>query len=674
MPRYITKYSVALKFANPYTFIPLGSACTRNEQDNPDTITGWIEYTIDPITPLFIPNTSQHYIKSINGKENKSYDLKSYDFFSYDNLSPTAAQKTTDPSQPVIPGSEIRGCIRSVHEALTNSCLSTLDTNRNYYRRNAAPFPSKGILSYNEESKKFILKKCVKYLVDIDLCNNLEEGQKVYISDIQNATSQRIQLIFKQANSISTTNSNSNNNSNSNKMGFLHKSEPFILGRVGQENRKNHYYSVFVEVESPDIELDRSSIENYFTNLDLYRDDKINLHTKKPVNRNELQHKKYKFLTVKNNEDLESGKIALVYYRVINGTNYLFSPSAIGREVFSNDKIAGDYTPCADDNLCPACRLFGSLSVASRVRFTDAHYISETNTQYDYDNFSILKELASPKPFSSEFYVEKPTENQEQWTYNYKADWKKQSAKNEYGGQLNNPTNKILSTIEYQGKIRGRKFYWHHNPDSLKPYTNSNEATDRNVMVRPLKARGQFTGKIFFDGITQAELKNLIASVSFNNKTEYGHKIGMGKPYGLGSIQIQINKVYTRSFADGKRKVEEENLNNLIDKMDFPKVFLLSPSLNARIEYPNNVDSKDIFEWFVSNKQVADGENEKKGTAFNPIIEQILPNINDNDQTLKKYRKEEVQHNNYQGGNNRNNQGAGRNQQNHNNNRQGGRR
>ena len=114
---------------NPYEFIKLPEKKRRQYRDE-DKHTGVIEYTIETYSPLFIPNSSTDKAFKISDEvlQKKSEVHKSYDFYSYAMLN---KNERYDESyhQPVIPGSEVRGMVRSLYETLTDSCMSGLSEN-----------------------------------------------------------------------------------------------------------------------------------------------------------------------------------------------------------------------------------------------------------------------------------------------------------------------------------------------------------------------------------------------------------------------------------------------------------------------------------------------------------------------------------------------------------------
>ena len=127
------------RFVNPYNFIPLMGTCSRSDPriDFNDSYTGYFDCKIKLLTPLFIPNTSSSTRLLSKAEKSdgrcKTDKWKGYDFYSYDDWSQENSEKEDDvppPQNPVIPGSEIRGAVRSVYEAAFNGCMSSVSEDR----------------------------------------------------------------------------------------------------------------------------------------------------------------------------------------------------------------------------------------------------------------------------------------------------------------------------------------------------------------------------------------------------------------------------------------------------------------------------------------------------------------------------------------------------------------
>jgi len=663
-------------FVNPYNFISLQGKCSKGKdyieikkpEDSSDLLTGWIECDMETLTPIFIPNTSDSKSDVFGQKTNEGKTIKSYDFFSYTNLD--GVKEKPAPPLPVIPGSEIRGMIRSAFEVLTNSCFSTIDKDRPLYKRTTSPAEGCGILNFDNNTKKWVVWKCKKYRVAIrrtkgnpndfsSIVNGLYDGQEVYIKTTgkkevwdKKANQKNKVPIFEVVDDIKTIPTQGYTR------GWFHKGEKF-----GDTNRK-HHESVFV-LENPDkpefFSVPNEAVECLLKNFKLYNDPKINAHKKSGHHNgyeniaNDLEKKVNELKTI----DLNG---LPVYYATHKGTNgedyYYLSPAQIGREVFYNtlDKILennGGYKPCTNrKDLCSACALFGTAakdnSAASRVRFTDALIPEDKkltdNSKY-FEEDKILPELASPKPSAVEFYLKRPADNGRDkvaiWNYDYAVIWKNGNKKEEM--------------INYQPHLRGRKFYWHQKINEapfldLKNEKDKQKISDRNVAVRPLKKGVDFKFKVYFKNIKEEELKQLLWTLEIGGNKDKAHKIGMGKPLGLGSVRIQVSDVMIRKvelnneFVNYKiysknEIIEQVRKENKIESLlgcnkDVLDEFLKITDYKnapANVMYPCNKGSDKTYEWFVSNK-IVEGTG---GTGTNPFINQELPSIKN--PNLKKY-------------------------------------
>ena len=132
------------EFVNPYNFIPLGEekSIYQHPETKEELFTGEISYSILTKTPLFIPDTNNVKILKVFSEDGKEGEHKIYKFFSYGD------------GTPVIPGSEMRGMLRTNFEILTNSCLSALDSDIQLSKRTNEVFKP-GLLK--KENGKFFL-------------------------------------------------------------------------------------------------------------------------------------------------------------------------------------------------------------------------------------------------------------------------------------------------------------------------------------------------------------------------------------------------------------------------------------------------------------------------------------------------------------------------------------
>jgi CRISPR-associated protein (TIGR03986 family) len=603
-------------FLNPYTFIELEKGCDRHLDYHANRkegkLTGWIEVSMVNLTPLFIPNSTS---RSVFRTENMTPGISSLDFFSYTDLE---GQHNPQCPEPIIPGSEIRGVIRSVHEVVTNSCMSAIDDEKLLYKRTNTPGKPGRLI---KKDNRWFIQPCDRVGVAFKKCSgdpksplknieNFTEGQEVYIHrnghyKKMDRYKKKEMPLFPIADCIESTAFQGA------EKGFFHRGEYFP---------KRHHESVFVPNQNDEFEIDEAAVKNLKANLELYADNTVNISS---------QHEGYS-----NDRNLRHGEGALVYYSKhcsTRGTSIYLCPAAIGREVFHNriKDLIGDYIPCEKLNqLCPTCALFGIAgkdeAAASRIRFADARYTGSVLTDQLFENPIILPELASPKPSATEFYLQRPVDA-DLWNYDYAIRWQRNNDK------VSPPSSDIKT---YTPKIMGRKFYWHQTTSKVNGVDIA-KASKRNVMVRPLKPGASFKSRIYFDRLTEVELKILLWTITLGNDSANAHKMGMGKPVGLGSVQFSIDKVVTRSlqrspdcidYTIKEIRIDFDALPSDCNCKERPSIMQLlevtqlpehRENQGLTIHYPQNEHSEKVYEWFMSNKK-------EHGTGTSPVVSQNL--------------------------------------------------
>jgi CRISPR-associated protein (TIGR03986 family) len=639
------EYNPGPRFVNPYNFVPLKGKCQRSPVVSDfaaeyDRKSGYLECIMTLKTPLFIPNTSNsralHYENEVLGA--------SYDFFSYNNLASANGANTGIYGesigkyvQPVIPGSEIRGAIRSVYEAAFNGCMSSIELDRPLHRRSSSA-KEPGILK--QEGNKWVVVPCTtrRFKIvgkPIDSGDSKLHPAKVFSGWKENEIIfiEKKSLIkkkgrcfvgkYEQASAGEAVPSGY-------EKGFVHKGESF-------ETKK--YESIFVpdEKEGKPLPVSEAEITRLKQLLKLYRDKKKNRNIHGESWYSEFQ------LPGKDN-------IALIYYSLVYSSSgqsevrYL-SPSQMSKEVFDSDRIykllvkQGGYHPCKDTEVCPACMLFGRISnndgaknLGSRLRFEDAFPLKPLHSGDEKNYYfidTILPELGEPKPGAVEFYTtleenRQQRTNQPIWTYDYKIiDKKYQELKND------------------SLKLRGRKFYWH----SKVKFTSSN-GSENNAMrqkIRPLgdshsRRSNIFRFRIYFQHLNKEELAKLRWALDFNDK-DCAHKMGRGKPLGYGSAQLEVTGAYERviDFQSGEWRIKEFQIPEINEPQLYGALEEVKTICNWErrpkngykevVSYP--IGQKDgagknaeaSHQWFTANKK---SDNQFKKTL--PLLSEEVDN------------------------------------------------
>ena len=667
-------------YINPYNFISLEkTGCKRkNKSEYDGDLTGYIECTLTTKTPIMIPDTREEKIKK---EELSKGDFKSYIFSSYDECIPG-----TNIISPVIPGSEIRGMLRSDFETFTNSCLSTVKKDKSFISR-TKDAKTPGVLKKDEngnwklyEATRYQLhttrkvkglpevrkaqanedaiymvnnKNRIKYednksVLPKEITKDLKTGDTVHfktrtvIDKIKRKDGSTIEKPRDIANEL---------------IGEGGKTGILFIGELGvKKSGATIHDSIFVikkdnegnekEVHAKDLNTSVKKLKEIF---EMYNDTAFN-------------KVKDKDITWYDGYDIDNAKELPVWYSSKldeKGRTYL-SLAQVGKEAYHRTlnellnvtgKAEESYMPCIDATKpCPTCGIFGFVNddektdvkiekkaVSSKIRVADATYIG---TENPYAKPKIIKELASPHISNTLFYSLYLT-NKDLLNMKDNVDWN-------YDFEFNNDGSHVIKNIT----IRGRKAYWHHIPDE-NSFTE--EKTQRNCEITPVKSNCDFKFIIYFENMNEEYLKKLIAvinldyvpnnNVTFEGKPYYElcHKIGKAKPLGYGSVKIKVDNVKIRnlSFDNNTVTYNIENYDKL-DRIDLNNQFdMQSTSMQEAIRIynfnylkANYSDSKITYPLASSNDngKITVGSHfwfvDNKSTSMKkPYVLMVLPQI-----------------------------------------------
>ncbi|MDZ8108252.1 MAG: RAMP superfamily CRISPR-associated protein [Nostoc sp. DedQUE12a] len=168
------------------------------------------------------------------------------------------------------------------------------------------------------------------------------------------------------------------------------------------------------------------------------------------------------------------------------------------------DKIPQERLPCRNkEQLCPASRVFGALDCQGLLDFNDA--------KCESIGFStgFMPSLYRPRPDESSAYF-------------------------------------------IRGKVAGRKFYY-----------NTNRAIDKGQNAGiPVQQAGReyiFKTQLHFKNLTAEELGTLLIVLGQDAKYPMALKVGGGKPIGMGTMTIKIDKIHQPQNL--KQRYSSYNLN-----------------------------------------------------------------------------------------------------------------
>lgn len=248
----------------------------------------------------------------------------------------------------------------------------------------------------------------------------------------------------------------------------------------------------------------------------------------------------------------------------------------------NHDLVPDELTACTQqDCLCPACRVFGIVGRGQKGAVLRGRvHIGEARAEGRLELMAPVQlvPLGSPQPRHTVFY--KP-----------------------------------------DGEPAGRKFYFHHHWD-LRPEPSNENERNRGPWVRPLAPGSRFVFHVAFENLTKRQLEGLVASLVLadaapldDEQVKVRHKLGYGKPAGLGSVAVRLLQAELwenpsdryRGYQRSPALFEDSNLETFVSTCQqaffqdptpavekLIRILRYPPPAGVRYAYPS-------FEWFQQN-------------------------------------------------------------------------
>ena len=563
-------------FDYPYNFVSLGEIEEiKREKRVKGEHSGKIKCNLKNLTPIFIGNKTDE-------KEEKTLTLKVEGNEKY-----------------VIPASTLKGELRNIIEVLTTSCIKNVEEERLDYRGSAGGRTNvfgiiKKLPTANDDgiiieadkvkvNRKKVLSNYKPGFYPIKVANNLLV--KDYIKRA------KLKPNYKKGeddpNAI-----NSTNEFNKVQQGGTLNATLWVSSFI-----PNKKYEKLLIPNEKHYSFTKSDYEDL---LYLIKQRKEAEEKKPPKDREDLYIDELKEGDTIIFEVNEKGRIENFSFSEIPRLRYKMSPL---------DLIPKQFHPCTSEELCFACRIFGTIgdhsenkvgekkqekitSMSSKIFISDA--LSINNKSKELEKKLILKSLGEPHPSLTRFYLE------------------------------NN------GTYDKNFKIRGRKFYWHHQDkiEAGKNYSNylktiSDPApSTTNSTIWFLESEQNFEFEVAFKDLTDEELGILIYSLELEQ--DLLHKFGKAKAFGLGSCEIKITDCLLESsekyssFIKAYKKLDKEKYLKIAKdkyKLDTTERKEIK-ELKAILKSTNNLDFKkssypeetgrlpgaNTVNWFMNHK------------------------------------------------------------------------
>lgn len=123
------------------------------------------------------------------------------------------------------------------------------------------------------------------------------------------------------------------------------------------------------------------------------------------------------------------------------------------------------------------------------------------------------------------------------------------SGKTRYVASYNTGRNEDLVTYDSSHPVlRGRKFYWHRHVPAAPHPPNDNQNVQS--VYYPLSQGSEFAFTVGFERLSAVELGALLESLVLPEG--HAHKLGLGKPFGLGSVRLEVD--WANSTIDDVRE------------------------------------------------------------------------------------------------------------------------
>ncbi len=607
-PKFLYETDKTKTFINPYNFVRPDFKQEKFQDKDDSRYTGKLHCKIFIKTPIAILDTENEKVQ-INSNNHKTYSF-------YKTL-------VDGKEIPSIPGSSIRGSVRTMYETLTNSCFATLPEN-GFLSKRVEPINAYSPAILIKEDNKWVLYSAEKYKIQnnnvkVEI-NKQDKRQIIKSHNLSFAIGEYVNATIndeKKATNISKASGKTD----------------FIVCIGEQLRDKDPCQAVFKKgkIINVDSAILTKAINGLEYSIDMYRNSSINKNFG-------ITHTGYSSY-----DECKKNGLIPVWYKDIGNNDISLSMAAIGRKVFKNtvnDLIGDRFSPCQCDeknrknSLCPACQLFGTekgSGYGSHIRFTDAILNDPENSILEKVT---LKELGSPRTGFLPFYS--------------------------------------INGLDYDvtgANINGRKFYW-HNPAAVNDRStyevekNKNEKrNERNSTVELLK-NGTMDFDIYLDNVTKEQVNLIKWIVTLGENvpdSKYCYKIGHGKPLGLGSVKICISEEINRVINDIDEYSINKNSNivigevpNGINKEVLKQVkkitdFNLLKSKEIRYPYISvdqrsvgmNLNENDVanHRWFTESKGSKSGKKavllpglDKQSYDLHPYI--IVPNKRWNSTTI----------------------------------------
>jgi CRISPR-associated protein (TIGR03986 family) len=178
---------------------------------------------------------------------------------------------------------------------------------------------------------------------------------------------------------------------------------------------------------------------------------------------------------------------------------------------------------------------------AGRVSISDATLAPEQSDLWLSPRKPVTpKILGSPKPTTFQHYLVQTQPNKFKIGQTRDGEPKYETRLSDYA-----------SATPGQTVLRGQKFYWHKGAVKLEDIQENQPVSvsdKQHTQIQPLRAGVKFQFRVNFENLSTVELGALLWVLELATKDTYRLKIGMGKPLGMGAIRLSVRLMLSDRF------------------------------------------------------------------------------------------------------------------------------
>ncbi|WP_017975256.1 TIGR03986 family type III CRISPR-associated RAMP protein [Actinopolyspora halophila] len=528
-------------FVNPYTFVPFPQAgphrcAPQGHAGRGDLLSGTLVVTLHARTPLLLRGISSAQ-------------------------QPTDLPRRPD-GTPMIPGSALKGALRSLHETLAGGCLRVFDEEFTPSYRDSASAREVGsprmavVAEHHDERTPPVLRLCTDEARKPRL--HQEELARIHREEGPLTSGDRLRVDFDE------------------QTGKPHRAhrddngEWVVLLSDTNARRADQPYYAHIRKLPADAKQQQLAPEVWerFRTAVAGTDD---LRTARLRHRDEQQPFTEVTFSHKPHGQREAGEFTLgrrdLAAQVLrpgqpvwvhtdgDGTITKLQLGMIWRhpgETPTGERIDKQLLPCDDDQeLCPSCRLFGSAdttgedtpeaqqrSYRGHVRVGDATAVDEVTP-----HTPTLPPLGAPQPGAGQFYLHNDAKVR---------------------GNAANPPLREWGSAADNGQrprtLRGRKHYWHTPTSEGAPpergrARNHQHSSEMATEAAAFPAGTRFTARLAFTDLDEAQLGGLLACLlpgELLDRQLWQH-VGGGRPLGYGSCTFEVDTAASEIQHSGAR-------------------------------------------------------------------------------------------------------------------------